>query len=90
MSYSSTLQFHTLFRPEPEGGYTALVPSLPGCISYGETLEEAKEMIADAIEGYLVSLQKHNESIPTDADALLGMTKVRTGTRVRHRAKAYG
>jgi predicted RNase H-like HicB family nuclease len=40
-------------QPEPEGGYTITVPSLPGCISYGETFEKATEMIKDAMEGWL-------------------------------------
>ncbi len=40
-------------QPEPEGGYTITVPSLPGCISYGKTFEKAIEMIKDAIEGWL-------------------------------------
>jgi len=40
-------------QPEPEGGYTITVPSLPGCISYGETFEKAMEMIKDAMEGWL-------------------------------------
>ena len=42
------------FTEEPEGGYTVTVPSLPGCISYGKTFEEAVEMIDDAIKGYLL------------------------------------
>ncbi|MBI2049573.1 type II toxin-antitoxin system HicB family antitoxin [Candidatus Roizmanbacteria bacterium] len=41
------------FIKEPEGGYTVTVPSLPGCVSYGKTFEEAIEMIKDATEGYL-------------------------------------
>ncbi len=40
-------------QPESEGGYTITVPSLPGCISYGETFEKAMEMIKDAMEGWL-------------------------------------
>ena len=41
------------FQPEPEGGYTIIVPSLPGCISYGETFEEAMEMMKDGMEDWL-------------------------------------
>ena len=37
----------------PETGYWAEVPSLPGCVSEGETLEECKAMIRDAAEGWL-------------------------------------
>ena len=51
-------QFEAIFTPEKEGGFTALVPLLPGCVSYGKTLEEAKKMIADAIDGYIFSMKK--------------------------------
>ena len=50
-----------MLRPEPEGGFTVIVPSLPGCITYGSTLREAKQMAAEAIELYLESLAAHNE-----------------------------
>jgi predicted RNase H-like HicB family nuclease len=67
---SRELSFRVVFRPEPEGGYTATVPSLPGCISYGEDIKEAREMIKDAIKGYLESLQKHGEEPPDDSDTV--------------------
>lgn len=51
--------FTVIFRPEPEGGFTAIVPSLPGCVTYGKTLKAAKVMVTDAIEGYIASLEKH-------------------------------
>ena len=37
------------YQPEPEGGYTVTVPSLPGCVTYGKTFEEALDMAQDAI-----------------------------------------
>lgn len=40
-------------QSEPEGGYTITVPSLPGCVSYGSTFEDALEMIKDAMTGWL-------------------------------------
>ena len=40
-------------EPSDEGGYTVIVPSLPGCISEGETKEEAIDNIKEAIELYL-------------------------------------
>lgn len=43
-----------------------IVPALPGCVTYGENLAEAKKMAADAIKGYVTSLHKHRESIPLD------------------------
>ena len=51
-----TLDYTIILHPEPEGGFTVSVPSLPGCITYGQTLDEAKRMATDAIRGYLVSL----------------------------------
>lgn len=59
-----------MLRPEPEGGFTVLVPSLPGCITYGSTLNEAKEMAKEAIELYLESLAAHNDTIPNDNETL--------------------
>ena len=61
-------RYNIIFRPEPEGGFTAIAPSLPGCVSYGKNLMEAKKMIVDAIKGYVVSLEKHKELIPTDEE----------------------
>jgi predicted RNase H-like HicB family nuclease len=42
-----------LLEPSEDGGYTATVPSLPGCISEGDTREEALENIREAIDLYL-------------------------------------
>ena len=42
-----------VLEPQEEGGFTAYVPSLPGCISEGETKEEAIKNIKEAIELYL-------------------------------------
>jgi antitoxin HicB len=63
--------YNIMLRPEPEGGYTALVPALPGCVTYGRTLQEARQMARDAISGYIASLRKHNDPIPTDEDTLV-------------------
>ncbi len=53
--------YKIMLRPEPEGGFTVIVPSLPGCTTYGSTLREAKQMAAEAIELYLESLAAHIE-----------------------------
>ena len=39
-----TLTYRVLLKREPEGGYTVTVPSLPGCVTYGDTIEEAVKM----------------------------------------------
>jgi antitoxin HicB len=56
--------YNVLLQPEPEGGYTVTCPSLPGLVTYGETLEEARAMAVEAIEAYLESLQIDGEPIP--------------------------
>ena len=55
--------YHVVLTPEPEGGYTVTVPALPGCVSYGRTVEDARLMIIDAIRGYLASARKHKQYI---------------------------
>ena len=54
------------FRPEPEGGYTVLCPALPGLVSYGETLEEARAMADRGIAGYLECLREDGEPMPIE------------------------
>ncbi len=47
------MRLKVVLEPSDEGGYTAYVPSLPGCISEGETIEDALKNIREAIELYL-------------------------------------
>ena len=56
--------YPVIYETAEEGGYIAYVPSLPGCHSQGETLEEAEANIAEAIELYLESLISNKRSIP--------------------------
>lgn len=70
------LQFNIVFKLETEGGFTASVPSLPGCITYGKDLKEAQKMATDAIEGYIVSLRKHGESIPSDEKSFYSLIDI--------------
>ncbi|QIR40058.1 type II toxin-antitoxin system HicB family antitoxin [Tolypothrix sp. PCC 7910] len=51
------MKFKVVLEPSDEGGYTVYVPSLPGCLSEGETVEEALENIQEAIELYLEPLK---------------------------------
>ena len=58
--------FTVLLEPAEEGGYVVTCPALPGLVTEGDTLEEARTMAADAIRGYLESLRKDGQPIPTD------------------------
>lgn len=51
-------------EPAEEGGYIVSCPDFPGCVTQGETVDEALDMIKDAIEGYIASLKKHGEPVP--------------------------
>lgn len=64
--------YTVLFEPATEGGYTVTVPMLPGVITEGDTLEEARERVTEAIRGYLKVLQKHRQSIPREERVQLG------------------
>jgi len=57
-------------QSEPEGGYTITVPSLPGCISYGETFEKAIEMIKDAMDGWLAVAREEGVPIPEQFETI--------------------
>lgn len=47
------MKFKAIIHPAEEGGYWAEVPALPGCITEGDTLEELRVNLKDAIEGWL-------------------------------------
>lgn len=47
------MRIQVILEPSDEGGYTAYVPALPGCISEGETVDEAMANVREAIDLYL-------------------------------------
>ncbi len=65
-----TLNYRIRLIREEEGGYTVIVPALPGCVTFGETLEEAIAMAKEAIEGYIEILKELGKEVPTDNDIL--------------------
>jgi antitoxin HicB len=66
MTCMKILNYTVVMTPEESGGYVVTCPALPGLVTEGDTLEEAREMAADAILGYLESLRKDGEPIPAD------------------------
>ena len=62
--------YKILLHKEPEGGYTVSVPALPGCITYGEDIDEAMTLAKDAVELYIEELHSRGESIPDDSNTL--------------------
>ena len=60
------LNYTVLMTPDETGGYVVTRPALPGLVTEGDTLEEAREMAHEAILCYIEGLQKAGEPIPTD------------------------
>jgi predicted RNase H-like HicB family nuclease len=60
-------RYTAVFEPAVEGGYIVSVPALPGLVTEGDTIEEARVMVKDAIRGYIESLVKHGEEIPIES-----------------------
>ena len=73
---SEKLQLNVIFRSEPEGGFTVLVPALPGCITYGKDLMEAQQMAQEAITLYLEDMIAEGEELPQNTQTYLSSIEV--------------
>ena len=58
------MKFRVVIEQDEDGKFVASCPTLPGCWSQGDTRDEAKRNITDAIKGYLESLEEHGDPIP--------------------------
>lgn len=67
-------KYTAIFEPAEEGGFTVTVPALPGCITEGDTFEEAVEMAKDAIKCYIATLKKDKEPIPVESEEHIAAT----------------
>ncbi len=59
------MKFAVTFEQDEDGYIVVNCPALPGCYSQGKTREEAVTNISEAIQGYVASLRKHGEPIPS-------------------------
>jgi antitoxin HicB len=62
-------QFTVVIEPD-DGAFHAYVPALPGCHTFGSTVEEAQSNIAEAIELHIESMQEDGEPIPIEHEPL--------------------
>jgi predicted RNase H-like HicB family nuclease len=58
------IEYAIVIEHAPDGSYSAYVPDLPGCVSCGDTAEEAKQLIAEAVRLHIESLKAHGEPVP--------------------------
>ena len=66
MEANGTYTFTMLFEPAEEGGYVVTCPALPGLVTEGDTMEEARRMAENALRGYLGTLIEDGLPIPSD------------------------
>ena len=58
------MKYRVYLEQDEDGVFVATCPALPGCVSQGHTRAEATSNIREAIEGYLKSLEEHDEPVP--------------------------
>jgi antitoxin HicB len=63
-----TLNYKVLFRKEEDETYTVIVPSLPGCLTFGRTIEEARAMAKEAIEGFIACMIERSDEVPVESE----------------------
>jgi len=71
-----TFAYSVFYEQAAEGGYVASVPTLPGCHTQGETVEETESNVKEAIALYLESLADHGEAIPEEGPSFQGRVTV--------------
>lgn len=59
------MDYIAVIEKAADGSYSAYVPDLPGCVACGDTVDEAKTLIAEAVELHIESLREHGEAVPT-------------------------
>jgi len=58
------MKYRVYLEQDEDGVFVVTCPSLPGCVSQGQTRVEATENTREAIEGYIKSLKKHGDPVP--------------------------
>ena len=71
-----TMDFKVVLEPDPEGGYVVCCPTVQGCYSQGDTIEQALENIREAIALCLEDMKAHNEPLPDASKTLVGSVLV--------------
>ena len=72
------LTYKILLHKEPKGAYTVVVPTLPGCVTYGNSVDNAINMAKEAIQLYIEELKARGEDIPDDSNTLEYSLKLAT------------
>jgi predicted RNase H-like HicB family nuclease len=71
------MQYTVIVHNAEEGGYWVEVPSLPGCYSQGETIDEAMNNVKEAIELHIQGLKDEGQAVPKEEDLVIGRVDIR-------------
>jgi predicted RNase H-like HicB family nuclease len=78
------MKFTVILIPDEEdGGYVAECPAIPGCVSEGNTVEEALANVKEAVEGCLESLAARREPLPRDGTVIVATVDAKVPAPVR-------
>ncbi len=70
------MEYTVIIHEAEEGGYWVEVPSLPGCYSQGETVEETMKNVQEAIESHIEALKEEGEDLPKEDKLFMGRVMV--------------
>ncbi|HEY6392931.1 MAG TPA: type II toxin-antitoxin system HicB family antitoxin [Bryobacteraceae bacterium] len=73
------MRYTVILEREPDGGYVATIPALPGCITQGDSRDEVMENIREAADLYLEDCIASGDPVP--AEAGIEYVELKTGTR---------
>jgi predicted RNase H-like HicB family nuclease len=73
------VRYTVILEQEPDGGYVASVPALPGCVSQGDTRDEVLKNIREAADLYIEDCIAAGDPVPTEAGR--EYFEFQTGTR---------
>jgi len=61
------MDYVVVIEKAADGSFSAYVPDLPGCVACGDTADEARQLIAEAVVLHIESLRQHGEPVPPPA-----------------------
>lgn len=64
---TEAMDYVVVIEKADDGSYSAYVPDLPGCVSCGDTCDEVRRLIEEAVKLHIDSLRRHGEPVPPPA-----------------------
>ena len=74
----TTSRYTVLIYPD-DGAYSVVVPALPGCVTWGQTVDEALAMAREAIEGHVAALRDTGQEVPRETPPMVVTVEIGIG-----------